>query len=129
MLQMRIADGAGTVDVFDGHSWTHQNGVLQFLDTRYAMSGWHGMNEFAVELYDGIGYDGEPITVVKGWVAEEPPRDPDDPQPPGVLLTLTPVGNNAQEPTSDDTKEWRFRAYGNFTKELKASWDYTPTHL
>jgi hypothetical protein len=61
MLQMQIVNGTGTVDVFDGHSWTHQNGVLQFLGTRYAMSGWHGMNEFVVEYYDGVGYDGKPL--------------------------------------------------------------------
>ncbi|AFM27770.1 Ca2+-binding protein, RTX toxin [Desulfomonile tiedjei DSM 6799] len=124
MLQMRIAGGAGTVDVFDGHSWTHQNGALQFFDTRYAMSGWHGMNEFAVEYYDGVGYDGEPLRVVDGWEAEQPPPDPDDPQPPFVLNTLTLTGVQDNPPPPDAViTGWETSAYGQWSGKLLANWE------
>ncbi|AFM27773.1 hypothetical protein [Desulfomonile tiedjei] len=134
MLQMRIVGGIGTVDVFDGHSWTHQSGVLQFLDTRYAMSGWHGMNEFAVEYYDGVGYDGEPLRVVDGWEAEQPPPDPDDPQPPFVLNTLTGTGAQENPPPPDAViTRWETYVFGGWSGKLLTSWaianpspDYNP---
>lgn len=40
MLDIRIVEGAGTVDMFDGKFWTHDHGaILEFFDTRYAQSG------------------------------------------------------------------------------------------
>lgn len=103
MLQFQIVAGSGAVDYFDGHSWTHQNGKLQFFDTNYATSGWHEMREFAVEYYDGVGYDGEPLKVVDGWVAE----GDSDPDAPAVLNTLIDTGAQENPPPPDAAiTEW-----------------------
>jgi hypothetical protein len=41
MLDIRVVEGTGTVDMFDGKFWTHDHGAtLQFFDARYAQSGW-----------------------------------------------------------------------------------------
>ncbi len=40
ILEIRVADGTGTVDMFDGQQWTHESRAgLQFFDSRYAQSG------------------------------------------------------------------------------------------
>jgi hypothetical protein len=41
MLDIRVVEGTGTVDMFDGKFWTHDHAAtLQFFDARYAQSGW-----------------------------------------------------------------------------------------
>lgn len=135
MLQFQIVAGSGTVDFFDGHSWTHQSGKLQFFDTNYAMSGWHEMSEFAVEYYDGVGYDGEPLKVVDGWRAQ--PADPEEANGPFVLNTLTATGANSKEPPPGTViDEWVSSIYGQWSEEFFLSYevpnpspDYRPSNV
>lgn len=119
MLQFHIVAGSGAVDYFDGHSWIHQNGKLQFFDTNYAMSGWHEMAEFAVEYYDGVGYDGEPLKVVDGWETTQS----SDPDAPAVVTTLTLTGEQPNPaPTGQAIEAWKTWVYGQWTEKLVASW-------
>jgi hypothetical protein len=117
MLDIRVVEGAGIVDWFDGKQWTHLDPVLEFFDSRYAQSGWHGMNEFAVAYYNWYAYDGEPLKVVEAAILSE--------QSSNVpwLNHLAPTGGSA-ESLSPDAKVigWNFYAYGQWTNKLLASW-------
>lgn len=131
MLDIRVVqNGSGTVDAFDGHSWAHSSASLEFFDKNYAMSGWHKMNQFYVELYDGIGYDGQPLEVVHGW---ETPQS-SDPDAPAVLNTLMATGQQ-QNPPPDGAviTGWKTWVYGEWSHSLVTSYqipnpssDYRP---
>jgi hypothetical protein len=117
MLDIRVVEGAGIVDWFDGKQWTHLDPVLEFFDSRYAQSGWHNMTYFVVEYYDGVGYDGEPLKVVEMAIYPEQSNS-------SVWLNnLTPSGANPEGPLPDKPMtEWNTYVYGQWSNKILVSW-------
>jgi hypothetical protein len=118
MLDIRVVEGTGTVDTFGAQLWSHNTAAaLQFFDTRYAQSGWHGMTEFVVEYYDGVGYDGEPLKVVDVAITTEQSDST------VWLNNLTPTGAKPESPSPSATiTEWDTYVYGQWDNKLLASW-------
>jgi hypothetical protein len=50
------------VECLNGGSWVH-NGDIMFQDTEYSATGWHSVSQFDPQLYDGVGWHAEPVTL------------------------------------------------------------------
>ncbi len=55
--------GSNQISFWNGSGWDSRTGALYLKDAGYSSLPEHQSNEFRVDLHDGIGYDGEPVTI------------------------------------------------------------------
>jgi hypothetical protein len=66
------AGGAAQIQASDdGGTWFLLNGAVRFMDNEFASTGWHDGRGFDPDLYDGIGWDGEPVHYTYDYFASD----------------------------------------------------------